>query len=204
LISGWVPAAGRLFHDAPFSGSDITIFAIGGGLFVLGFHWFFRSMRSWSFRWTVALTGTGACVLLAIMSAVGVAHQVGWLLLSHEPLFGDRRATHIRELMELRRTAKLLANMASTNLVAAGSASALIANSRLADTYDGKRPWEKYHLLLLDGTNGYFALVWPRDERIHRRVGAATVTLDGDVMMQPTNYASSVIGRANTHDAKAY
>lgn len=53
-----------------------------------------RSPLSWRFRWTL-----GILVLLIVMfatgySAIGLARQLGWLLSSDEPLYGERIAWH--------------------------------------------------------------------------------------------------------------
>jgi len=109
-----------------------------------------------------------------------------------------------RDQMDMQRTAKIMGIIADTNAVAARSGSALIADSGLPNSWDGKRPWEKYQVLLLDSTNKEFAVIWPRDERIYRRIGSATVSLDGDVKMHSANYVDEVLGKAQTHAAESY
>ena len=201
LIFGWIPASIRLFGNMPFSGSDLALFAGGCVLFALGAHWFLGRVGTWRVRWTGALVGVCAFVLLAIMSMVGVAHQIGWMLLSPEPLMVNRSRAYMLEILDLQNTGKVLASLAETNTA---SAHALITDPRLPDTHDGKRPWEKYHVLFpgSTGSNEHLAIIWPRDVRAHAR--AAAVTINGDVMIQSTNLIMAVIGKAQPHVTQGY
>src|SRR4051812_21999751 len=84
ILFGWIPASKRLAGNLPFSAGELGLFLGGSVLLILGLHWFLRQRKPWRFRWTVALSGGGALVLLALMSLVGVTHQLGWILISKE------------------------------------------------------------------------------------------------------------------------
>jgi hypothetical protein len=136
-----------------------------------------------------------ALVLLSIMCTVGMAHQVGWILLSPEPVFTQGRAGWVRERFDLMNTAKVLAKIAPVDLGSSTDAAALLRNGQLPDTHDGKRPWEKYHASLLCTTGEHFLAIWPRDERMQARLGTAVINGQGSVSFEHTNYA---------HAAKSY
>lgn len=194
LLYGWVPAARRLASDSPFSALELTVFGVGCLLLLTGVHWFARRFVQWRFRWSIALTGTMALVLLSIMCTVGMAHQVGWILLSPEPLFTHGRAGWVRERVDLMNTAKVLAKIAPADLGNLTDVAALLRNGQLPDTHDGKRPWEKYRASLLCTTGEHFLAIWPRDERMQARLGTALIG-QGSVSFERTNY---------THAAKSY
>ena len=195
LVYGWIPAAGRLAANAPFSTGDLALFGGSCLILVLGVHGFLRWLVQWRLRWSIALTSTAAFVLLSIMCAVGIAHQLGWILLSSEPVFTQGRAGWVRERVDLHNTAHTLAKIAPEDLGTATNAAVLLRDGRLPDTKDGKRPWEKYNALLL-GTNGErFVAIWPRDERMRALLGTAIVSGQGSVSFEQTNY---------THGAKSY
>src|SRR4051812_18257323 len=87
ILFGWIPAAKRLIGNVPLSAEELGLFFGGCVLLVLGLHWFLQQLKPWRVRWTLAISGGVALILLAIMSAVGVAHQLGWILISKEPVF---------------------------------------------------------------------------------------------------------------------
>jgi hypothetical protein len=195
LVSGWIPAAGRLAANAPFGAGDLALFGGGCLILVLGVHGFLRWLVQWRLRWSIALTSTAAGVLLSIMCAVGIAHQLGWILLSSEPVLVNRGGGWVREHIDLHNTAHARARIATDDLGTATNAGALLRDGRLPDTYDGKRPWEKYRTLWLGETGEHFMAVWPRDERIQGMLGTAVINRQGDVSFEQTNY---------THAAKSY
>src|SRR3954463_3960708 len=90
ILFGWIPAAKRLGGNLPFPLEALSLFFGGSVLFLLGIHWFLQQLKPWHLRWTLAISGGVALVLLAIMSIVGVAHQLGWILISREPVFAQR------------------------------------------------------------------------------------------------------------------
>lgn len=197
IVFGWIPAAKRLWSNLPFSAAELSLFFGGCALLAFGAHAFLRQFKRWSYRWTIALTGTVALVLLAVMSVVGVAHQFGWILISKEPVF-VRRGAWLREKFDLMSTAKSIAKMASTNRV---TSPAILRDDTIPDTHDGKRPWEKYSVLFVDPVNGHFAVLWPRDTGIERLVGAALIYPNGRVFIVKTNYMPAT---AQAHAANSY
>jgi hypothetical protein len=185
ILFGWIPATKRLADNLPFSAGELGLFLGGSVLLILGLHWFLRQRKPWRFRWTVALSGGGALVLLALMSLVGVTHQLGWILISKEPVFA-RRGKWVRDQVDLMNTASEIANITRSNPEKASQA--VLYDRRLPEMRDHTPAWEKYNVLFVEPTNGYFAVVWLRDPSLHRRIGAACVSSNGIELKKDTGF----------------
>jgi hypothetical protein len=185
ILFGWIPASKRLAGNLPFSAGELGLFLGGSVLLILGLHWFLQQRKPWRFRWTVALSGGGALVLLALMSLVGVTHQLGWILISKEPVF-TRVGKGFGERAGLMHVATAIADIARTNSMK--GLQAVLYDGRLPKMRDGTPPWEKYNVLFVEPTNGYFAVVWLRDPSLHRRIGAACMSSNGIGLKKDTGF----------------
>lgn len=92
LVFGWVPFVWRIAPRVSVDGPSLTIGAAALLVFGVGLHlaarrW--RGERGWKIRWSFAVV-VMVCVLFAgSVACVGIAHQVGWLAASREPIKGE-------------------------------------------------------------------------------------------------------------------
>lgn len=103
LVVGWMGFLARVIPAMEVNWSGIGMAVACSVLIVAGLHslavWIFghvtRTLKqmpasNWRWSWSVALYLGLWLVFMAIMGAVGVAHQVGWLVRSKEPLMVQR------------------------------------------------------------------------------------------------------------------
>jgi prepilin-type processing-associated H-X9-DG protein len=98
---GWVMYLARVLPQVGIAWGGVITAALCLPLFLVGSHafltWLYGQagkeadpgdpvVRRWRPRWTVALGALIVLMFVAGLSAAGVAHQVGWLLTSQEPL----------------------------------------------------------------------------------------------------------------------
>jgi prepilin-type N-terminal cleavage/methylation domain-containing protein/prepilin-type processing-associated H-X9-DG protein len=113
LVFGWALYLARVVPQVrPDWGAIAT-----GGLCLVGFGWGLHRLLTWIYeetraadgeeeapprrwrrRWTASLVALIVLMFVAGISTVGVAHQVGWLLTSKEPLLGNSFNGIVRRL----------------------------------------------------------------------------------------------------------
>jgi prepilin-type processing-associated H-X9-DG protein len=101
LVGGWVVYLARVVPQVRIDWSGVAMGVICLILFSVGAHafldWLFRQTgesggveapgyRHWKPRWTAAAAAVIVLMFVAGLSTAGLAHQVGWLLTSREPL----------------------------------------------------------------------------------------------------------------------
>lgn len=184
--------------------------AIGCSLLItLGMHslagWLFGNIspsngpgsdRAWRWTWTLALYLGIWLLFFAVMGAVGVAHQVGWLLRSKEPVMVRRKFNAV-SIYQLRpRGIDLLET-------------AIDAKWRLEDTRrafflkdrDGREnraeTMEDFHIILFPGTNGQMVagIIFHRDSLLRARSGFVLVTPLAESELRPISELPAILAR---------
>lgn len=161
-------------------------------LIVVGLHslavWIFghvtRTLRqtsasNWRWSWSVSLYLGLWLVFMAIMGAVGVAHQVGWLVRSREPLLVQTTWRGI-ERVDLPRFASELQTAA---VIHGWKADALRRDFAAYSTYTRRPVLEDYQMVPLLGERGKVtaAAVLPRDPEALAAYGFVVATPDRDI-----------------------
>jgi len=184
LLFGWIAASIRILAVATAQPGTLVWSGLALGMLLAGTHWLgawvWRGSRlgaeggNWPWRWTLMLHGGLMAVLFAAMSVVGVAHQLGWLIASGEPLYA-RPAKH-RD-----RNAMYLAGQAIEDL--GGKLNWNITAMRTqvwSSVPDAKDSSERMRTIFLEATNGRpaCALVFPRDPNSFQWAGLLVVGPD--------------------------
>ena len=118
---GWVIFLTRVVPQARIDGGGVATALVCLFLFAAGAHsflgWLYGQMRGasgtedpverrWKLRWTTSLVALVVVTFIAGIATTGVAHQVGWLLTSGEPLMapgsGRRAAWRTQSLNNLK------------------------------------------------------------------------------------------------------
>jgi prepilin-type processing-associated H-X9-DG protein len=96
LAGGWALFLGRVVLVLTVDWGGVAIGAVCLALFAILAHsffgWLYPRVRwpddgsVWKAKWTASLVAVVVLMFAAGISAAGIAHQVGWLLTSHEPL----------------------------------------------------------------------------------------------------------------------
>lgn len=191
LLIGWVAFLFRVVSAMTVSWSGIGMVVVCSLLIVAGMHslstWLYAHAagragkalpEQWRWSWTISLYLGVWLIFMAIMGAVGVAHQVGWLMRSKEPLMLQQsyRGSTLYDLQNLGRELTF----------AAGSWKAdTIRYAILGLTSRNKRnpAVEDYHFVPLEGERGEVSAVaiFPRDPVLLANVGFVLVRRDQGV-----------------------
>lgn len=83
LALGWVVYLYRTIPKVRIDGYGVLTAAVCLGILVVGLRWFLH----WSARRTGVILGLILVMFVAGIAAVGIGHQIGWLLTSPEPIF---------------------------------------------------------------------------------------------------------------------
>jgi len=130
-------------------------------------------MRSWRWRWTLAVYAGFGLVFSVVLGAAGLARHVGWLLDSKAPLYVERTNPYA----ELRMAALQMETALQDG------------EGRLAQTREAffaaenersiRRPtvWERHHTLFFGGRDNKLAavVVFPRDPKAFAKAGLAVI-----------------------------
>lgn len=123
LAFGWIPYLYRTLPQAHINGTGVLTAAVCLGALAIGLHWFLRwlvsqmpikaanaesSTTAWPARRTGVILGLVILMFVAGLAAVGITHQIGWLLTSPEPIIGGG----IREVAARARSQNNLKQMA--------------------------------------------------------------------------------------------
>ena len=189
LVIGWWGFLERVLPAMAVSWSGIGM-AVGCSLLIIvGMHslsgWLFAhasrilkedSQRTWRWTWTIALYLGVWLVFFAIMGAVGVIHQVGWLVRSKEPLMVSQefRGSLFEQLKRHENELLVAADESNWNLEESRRAFLQMTEWRAG------RPGtvEDFHIVLLPGTNAQMVagIIFHRDSGTRNRVGFVLVT----------------------------
>lgn len=103
LAFGWIPYLYRTLSQVHINGTGVLTAAVCLGALAIGLHWFLRWFTShlpsnaasanaiappWPARRTGVILGLVMLMFVAGLAAVGIIHQIGWLLTSPEPIIG--------------------------------------------------------------------------------------------------------------------
>ena len=187
LLFGWISAGARLGSALMRSGLNLALPLLGLIVLAWGGHRFLSWAHSrnatadcvpatspWRWQWSLGLIGGLWLVLFAVMSFLGVAHQVGWILVSKEPIYvpilrySRDRSVFMNATVEFERTAR-------SNAWDLATARAKIWNEH---PFGSDHPfWEKFSIRLISETNGAptAALIFPRDSKLQEHIGYAVV-----------------------------
>ncbi len=208
LVTGWWGFLERVLPAMTVSWSGIGM-AVGCSLLIIvGMHslsgWLFAhasrilkedSQRTWRWTWTIALYLGVWLVFFAIMGAVGVIHQVGWLVRSKEPVmvrqefWGFLRG----QLHNCGHDLLAAADDTNWNLEDARRAFLQIAEWRAS------RPGtvEDFHIVLFPGTNAQMVagIIFHRDLAARARTGFVLVTPTTESEFLPFAELPAVLAR---------
>ena len=187
LLFGWISSAARLGSALMQAGFNLAVPLLGIAVLVWGAHRFLSWTYSrnttadgapvanpWRWQWSLGLISGLWLVLFAIMSFLGIAHQVGWILVSKEPMFVPI-GRYSRDHSVFRNATVKFERAAESN------AWDLVAARSIAWTEDshgsGDPFWEKFSIRLISETNGApsAALIFPREPKLQERIGYAVV-----------------------------
>jgi hypothetical protein len=199
VLFGWAFAAFRLAKGISVSASSLSEFLLASFILGAGLHcfclWLSRARRtgvvasqSWRWQQSVAIFGGVWLLLFAVMSLLGIAHQVGWIIVSHEPIMISR-SQHFRTKIDLN-------NVAKDILTAAGANDWNAIKTREA-FYTLEKPllstrglqWEKFNLIFLDSSNDHFSAVAaiPVDAVTREEYGIAIIERGREPLLVRTN-----------------
>lgn len=219
LIVGWASFLVRVGSAMTMSWSGIGMALACSLLIVAGMHslskWLYAHAAGrfgstlpvgWRWSWTFSLYLGIWLIFMAIMGAVGVAHQVGWLVRSKEPLMVQRKFRGA-ERVDLRQFA--------LELHTAGEAHGWKADSMrkgfatLSSEFTRRPAIEDYHMLLFGGEQGGVTsvVVFPRDPTAFTTVGFVRVSRHSDIDFHPAEalrqfLANSVAAMDSTENSR--
>lgn len=90
LCFGWAVSAARLISRLQGHASPLAVWTTFFLILGLAVHRFCQALAAsrntlWKTRWTItAMSGLWLC-LFAAMAVIGIAHQIGWIVVSREP-----------------------------------------------------------------------------------------------------------------------
>ena len=209
LIVGWLGFLARVIPAMQVNWSGIGMAVGCSVLIVVGLHslavWIFAhvtrtvkqaSASSWRWSWSLSLYLGLWLVFMAIMGAVGVVHQVGWLVRSKEPLMVQTTWRGI-ERIDLPRFAMELQTAA---VIHGWKADSLRKDFAAISTYTRRPVLEDYHMVPLVGERGEVtaAVVFPRDAEALATTGFVVVTPDKDTDFYPAEALRSFLANKGT------
>jgi len=97
LLTGWLSFPIRTLPAVSWNWAAVGFTVLASAAILILLHrlggWFWRSLNSsagrWRWRWSAAAFAAVWLVFGYVLASVGVAHQVGWMLSSDEPLMRD-------------------------------------------------------------------------------------------------------------------
>lgn len=181
LLTGWIPSGGRLVTMLSQVGGGIWLFIAGCVGLWMGAHLFCRWLakhhagfqHKWMLQHTSTILGGMLLVLFAAMGALGAAHQVGWLIVSREPVFLSGKSRFM-ERLTLDRAVKELQHGTEINHWKLDQVREFYyREARNGFARDGQPYWEKYNLIFHNVTNNTFAAVElvPVDPTVREKFG---------------------------------
>jgi hypothetical protein len=191
LPFGWLKFLQRVAPRASWNWSGIGMAVLCSLLIVSGTQWLCRWLYAhlhfnaagdvstrWRWSWSFALYGMLWSAFFAIMGTVGVAHQVGWLLNSKEPLYVARPSPW-EFTLNLRTKAIDLTSIAESESWDFIRTRALFYEQQaLPGTRMRPNGIEDVHVLFLEGQRGKLAaaVFFYRDMAIREKTGIVLTT----------------------------
>lgn len=128
LVFGWTMYLARVIPQVSVSGPGVLTALFCLAAFTAGLHAFLQWLcrqnnsdfgeigtpvaRMWSFRWTMGLVALIVLMFVAGLAAVGVTHQVGWLIASPDRILNEsglrQAAKRAKSLNDIRSLARAL------------------------------------------------------------------------------------------------
>lgn len=185
LIIGWLAFVFRVFSAMTVSWSGIGMVVACSLLIVAGMHslstWLYAHAAGrtgnalpakWRWSWTISLYLGVWLIFMAIMGAVGVAHQVGWLMRSQKPLMVQRqfRGMSLNDMQNLGNELHFATDTWKADSIRNATLS-------LSSRYKRNPALEDYHFVPLEGERGDVSAVaiFPRDPVLFANVGFVLV-----------------------------
>ena len=198
LVFGWIFSAFRLFQGLVRFGPGLLSFFCFVSIAGVGVHWVCKWLATawrglsdkpaspWPWRRSAAAYGGGWLILFAVMSLMGIAHQIGWLAFSGQPFFKSRMSEVLKRI-DLQRAADALSRAADQ--VEWDVARTRSAFNRSPSQGSRELLQEKFNLIFIDGTNGQFStgIVVPVDSNTRMKYGVAIVRRAQTYMILRTN-----------------
>lgn len=128
------------------------------------------------------------------MSFVGVAHQIGWILVSKEPMF-VQVGRYTADFVSLINAGRAFEECAESNGWDFASSQASVWRLDFSVDKDGSAFWEKYCVCLAPETNGMVssALIFPRDPKLLEETGIAVIRREYGTDFQRGQAAASLM-----------
>jgi hypothetical protein len=180
LVTGWYSFIARVFPQITWRwGAIVQTVFVGVGLGA-GTHsflrWFWRQRHAgqdgapdWPLRWSVSLVSLLVLLFLATMASIGLAHHVGWLSSSRDPLIESNWRRMGLGLAEQSSSAALCGS--ALELASKGIGDSDVARTLLEST-GAREDMETKHLLAVRKPGGTAAfVVFSRDPVVREAEG---------------------------------
>jgi hypothetical protein len=209
VVFGWVAFLQRVWPSVTVNWNGIGMVTLCSALILAGLHsmgkWLFGALASrlassnglqWRLSWTFALYLVVWLLFAAVMGAVGVAHQVGWLIRSGEPLMKPRRSAALwkYQLREKAMNLAVCAHDANWNLETTRR-SFYDAEADLPNRHPNV--FEDLHVVFLGGTSNELAagLIFHRDRELQAKAGFAFVSPEFTGEILPMDKLAATLSR---------
>lgn len=194
ILIGWIKFLGRVLPEVSLNPSAIAFAIICSGLLIWAAQWFcgwlyvhFRSRLApdspwpvaWPWHWSVGLYCGVWLSFLTSMSVTGVAHQVGWLVRSEQPIIENRRP---REKWEIGMVANQLSASCERMKWDSQTVRAACKESLERNAFRQGEPLEeRWHTVFIETKFGAVEAVFIayRDAELRRKYGYRRVTPQG-------------------------
>ena len=182
LACGWIGFLRRVLPELTWNPAAVGMFVLCSLVTLAGIQSFGRWLRggdAWRWKWTLSLYAALWLLFLTVMGATGVAHQVGWLVVSKEPWFGMRnqvRFSGITAKNDMKGLAKRAVLNGKEHQWQCGAMQAAFWAEVTA--LGTKPPQEKFQALFLPGASNRVVavIIFPRSRNLQNRAGLALVT----------------------------
>jgi hypothetical protein len=215
---GWVTATERWIQAIDPSWPQLAMIVFASVSLVCGFQWLITSLVGrvpteagnsqgveWPWRWTISAFAGFWLVLLATGALTGVAHQIGWMIVSRPPIF-EQRFRKARNYAGFYSAVRHTSVSAETNGWDAAKISADFWNQP-PDPNNGVPAWEQQMLFLIMAGGGRAAriIVAPRDPKPFAKIGFAIIEPGGDVHYEVASQFEGLFaaGMEIGHNAKS-
>lgn len=210
FLFGWLLFILRVWPAVTVNWSGVGMVLLCSILIIAGLHslsrWLFGSVAArvaacagmqWRLSWSFALYAAIWLLFAAIMGAVGVAHQVGWLVRSHEPFYKLRRdPSGLRD--SLKNKALTLFYWAEYARWDLETTKREFLKDEAKHSSDRPNVFEDLHVVFFEGNDGKLAgsLIFHRDPKTQVEAGFVEISrwqLPGEA--QPINGLSIALAR---------
>lgn len=179
--------------------------AVVSSLFIMALsHWFLRwlskeqiALSQWPIKWTICGLVAVSLVFLVGMSVGGIAHQVGWMAASEEPLFQRkyRRIYDVSNMKQLELALRMASEDERGNLDKIRQALWKNPNNFFGQSRTFPPFLQAYHVLIVTSPDGLFdgAIIFPRNGASLKQVGASVSIGENDLNFIPAAKLNEVL-----------